>query len=128
MQAAAIESQLQDQMNHHVAVMRENHVKDLLEVQNKIELIQSDLNIYNSIIDETKKYSDLSLHQHKESSSILLLENILKTTSPFSKQLLVVKNIAESSKDELVLATLAAVPISLQEKGKKKLKCYSKNS
>ena len=106
-------------MNHHVAVMRENHVKDLLEVQNKIELIQSDLNIYNSIIDETKKYSDLSLHQHKESSSILLLENILKTTSPFSKQLLVVKNIAESSKDELVLATLAAVPISLQEKGKK---------
>ena len=61
-------------MNHHVAVLRESHVKELLEIQNKVESIQADVNSFHSIIDLNKTAIDNSIFLHEESAAVLALE------------------------------------------------------
>ena len=105
-------------MNHHVAVLRESHVKEILEIQNKIESIQADVNSFHSIIDLNKTAIDNSIFLHEESAAVLALENILKTSKPFSKNIIELKNIATNSKDDLLLTVIDSIPITLQSKGK----------
>lgn len=107
-------------MNHHVAVMRESHVKELLDIQSKVESVQSDINTFHSIIDQNKNSISSSLFLHKQSSAILALESILKTSKPFSKHINELKNIVteEDKEDELILTVINSIPINLQTKGK----------
>ena len=105
-------------MNHHVAVLRESHVKELLDIQNKVESVQADVNSFHSIIDLNKTAVDKSIFLHKESAAILALESILKTSKPFSKNIIELKNIATDSKDDLLLTVIDTIPITLQSKGK----------
>ena len=107
-------------MNHHVAVMRESHVKELLDIQSKVESVQSDINTFHSIIDQNKNSISSSLFLHKQSSAILALESILKTSKPFSKHINELKNIVteEDKEDELILSVINSIPINLQTKGK----------
>ena len=105
-------------MNHHVAVLRESHVKELLDIQNKVESVQADVNSFHSIIDLNKSAVDKSIFLHKESAAILALESVLKTSKPFSKNITELKNIAIDSKDDLLLTVIDTIPITLQSKGK----------
>ena len=105
-------------MNHHVAVLRESHVKELLDIQNKVESVQADVNSFHSIIDLNKTAVDKSIFLHRESAAILALESILKTSKPFSKNIIELKNIATDSKDDLLLTVIDTIPITLQSKGK----------
>ena len=80
--------------------------------------IQADVNSFHSIIDLNKTAIDNSIFLHEESAAVLALENILKTSKPFSKNIIELKNIATNSKDDLLLTVIDSIPITLQSKGK----------
>ena len=105
-------------MNHHVAVMREAHCKDLLEVQTKVEDVTAEIKIFNDIVDLHAASHDSSVFLHQESAAMLALETKLKRSEPFSKHIQEVKRLATLSKDELILAAVDGVSMELQMKGK----------
>ena len=119
-----MESQLQDDLNHQVAVLRESHVKDMLEVQAKIETVQSHLQVFNNVTNDHQKYNNNSVFLHKQSAAILALEEIFKSAKPFQENFEIVKELATKNNDALVLAVLESFPKTLPSTGEVEVAIY----
>ena len=122
-QGATLNSELQDQLDHQVAVLRESHVKELLGIQEKIENVSAEVAAFNNVVDGQKAVTDRSALLHKQSAAILALEGILQTSQPFAKHLKVVQDMATETEDALILAVLSSFPAHLPAQG-----CSSNNA
>ena len=116
-QGASCKAELQDQLDHQVAVIRESHVKELLGIQEKIETVAAEVAAFNNVVDGQKAVTDKSALLHKQSAAILALEGALQTSRPFAKQYKIVQDVAAETEDALILAVLSGIPASLSTEG-----------
>ena len=100
-----------------MAVLRESHVKEMLEVQEKIEKVQSHLQVFNTVANDNGKLSNNSVFLHKQSAAILALEEMFKSSKPFKENYEKVKELATKNNDALVLAVLESFPKTLPSTG-----------
>ena len=75
-------------------VMREGHVKEILETQVKLEALQSELSALNKVVSDTERYNSNSTAVHKSSAAMLALETVLKTSKPFKNEISAIEQLA----------------------------------
>jgi hypothetical protein len=102
-------------MNHLVAHIRDSHVKELMELQVKIEGVRGDINAITAAINSTEKANNSSMLLHKHSGAVLALEGALTSNAPFTQELEAVKNTADG--DALVLAVVDSIPERIHSNG-----------
>ncbi len=124
-QARKIHTELQDQLNHQVAVLRKSHSDVLLSLHPKIECLQADLRKYDEAIDSSREAVNFTLQSHAVSSAVLGLEFMLSNTSILASRSNKTANIASKLKnlkelcqdDALVVNLLNALPQRVQSQG-----------
>ena len=92
-------------------------MKEMLEVQEKIEKVQSHLQVFNTVANDNGKLSNNSVFLHKQSAAILALEEMFKSSKPFKENFEKVKELATKNNDALVLAVLESFPKTLPSTG-----------
>ena len=108
--AEAIRAEVQDDMAHHIAVIREQHVKELVAMQQQLTALHGELAAFAAVAESTDVASQSSVHQHKNSAALLALEGALTSSKPFSTELAAVRAAATKEADALALAVVATIP------------------
>ena len=115
--AESIRTDLQDQMNHHVAVLRDSHVKELLEMEGKLASLQAEVAAFNAAADATDNTAKSASRQHQNSSAVLALEGALASSKPFLAELSAVRATAAADDDSLTLAIAESIPTAVSTSG-----------
>jgi ribosomal protein S6 len=79
-QSAKIHTELQDDLNHQVAVLRKDQVKELLDLQPEIQSVVTQLGAVKLAADRTAEAIKQTIDIHQLSAAVLSLE--LALTSP----------------------------------------------
>jgi mitofilin len=112
-----IRTDLQEQMNNHVAVLQESHVKELLELEHKLAALHGEVVAFNAAADATDATARAAARQHQNSSAVLALEGALASSKPFAAELAAVRATAAADDDALTLAVVSSIPPTLPAQG-----------
>jgi hypothetical protein len=102
-----LHKQYEDELNHILAVTRQEHVQQQTEFQKKLEDVNAQLNGLNAAVNATASVNNSSVTLHQHSAAVLSLEAALSSSAPFANQLEAVK--ASSEGDALVAAVAESI-------------------
>ena len=114
-QAQRIHEELQDQLMHEVARLREGHVKEMVELQERLESVGGLLRALTAAVDMKHQRRVLSAVTHAQAAAILALESSLERTTPLRETVDFL--LASCGGDELASALLLAVPARALDRG-----------
>jgi mitofilin len=114
-QEAELRSQLTEEMNHNLALIREGHVQQMLKVQNDMAALQADIAAFHAAADALDASKAMSAKLHKQSAAVMSLETAIKSSQPLTASLAQVRNSCDG--DPLVLALLESIPAAVAKTG-----------
>lgn len=114
-QESELLAQMTEEMNHNLALIREGHVQQMLQVQTTISDLQADLKAFQDAANAISQSKIESVSLHKFSAAVLSLENALQTSLPLEKELSIVRK--SSGEDPLVLQVISTIPTSVAKAG-----------
>jgi len=114
-QANKIQSELQAQFSNTIALIRKDHVEELLSLQPKVQQVASELNEISNVLSENTDAVEKAASIHAASAAVLGLELSLVSSIAIKKHVSSLKSICRG--DELVDAVLTSLPDSVLASG-----------
>eukprot|EP00598_Pedospumella_elongata_P001815 CAMPEP_0184971884 /NCGR_PEP_ID=MMETSP1098-20130426/4014_1 /TAXON_ID=89044 /ORGANISM="Spumella elongata, Strain CCAP 955/1" /LENGTH=536 /DNA_ID=CAMNT_0027494081 /DNA_START=309 /DNA_END=1919 /DNA_ORIENTATION=+ len=121
-QSKRIHTELQDDLNHQVAILRKDQVKELLELQPQISSVVSQLGAVKIATDRTAAAIKQTIDIHQLSAAVLSLEMALSSTTHYEDDdNFIAHHFAEVRKacqgDEVVKVVLDTLPARVVSSG-----------
>lgn len=105
---AELRAELTDEHTHELAMLKERHVKSLLEVQNEVTANNAQLAALRDVVDQEFGRTTVSSSSHALSAAVLMAESALRSSSSAKKELEALRVYAGG--DELILAVVDSLP------------------
>lgn len=110
-----VTARLQDELNHQVAILRQGHVEQMLQFQDRLEVVKADVQAFENVVDHLANFKEGSSQMHRENAALLALQGILTTSVPLGP---VVDNIRSAcQEDEVVTTVLDSLSSKVKEQG-----------
>lgn len=114
-QSNEIREEVSIKANNEIATMRDEHVKQQVEVLQRIGQLGAQVNAFESFADKIAGLTSESANAHRFSAAVMTLESVLQNNNPMGSA---VKNVkAYCGNDPLVMTLSNSLPASLLNSG-----------
>lgn len=113
--AAEIREEVSIKANNEIAVMRDEHVQQQLDMSSKINNLQAHVSAFDGFADKIVGLTSDSANAHKFSAAVMALEGLLQRNEPMADAVKAVKTYCKE--DPLVQALSNSLPPSLLQSG-----------
>ena len=115
MEKSALAKSMDEQHTLEVAMMKETHVKQMLETQKEVKAINADISALHKVVDSEFGKTTVSASTHALAAAVLMAEDVLVQSAPAGKAIAALQKLATA--EPLVAAVVQTLPVGAARKG-----------